>query len=552
MSLSINNNSLSLNAQRQFAEHSTEVGKLISRLTSGARIGGASDDAAGQAVSARMSANVKGMSQAMRNINDATSMLQVADGAMANISDSLQRLRELAVASGNGSYGDRDRNTLQAEANQILRQISDVGNQTAFNGQSVFAQDTTSIGGDSAIRNVLDGLKSGWLGAAEDLIQQYYGIQGRGATITVNLTDSDGPSNVLASVSGNGGAMSLNLDMADFGGAASPDGGGAPMYSDRIVAHEMTHAVMLSATSFNFNGASWFTEGTAEMIHGADERLRGDIANAGGVANLVAGFQSSFRYSGGYAATRYLHDQLKSAGVEGGIKGLMQYMSNNAGSDLSTALNAVSDGEYADVAAFESDFLANGASYIATRMDLNNEDTGAIGGFDADGGAVRSATGVMQDVAATSPDKPLRNFKVIMPENGGHTGVKRVQVQAGAGASSNDLIELQFSAMNASALGLSDIDLKNTGVALLRIDQAIDFVDRQRVASGASSNRLDFVASNVQTGAANLESSRSRIQDVDYASTTVQLTRAQILQQAASAMMTQANGEPRAVLALLR
>lgn len=550
MSLSINNNSLSLNAQRKFAEHGSETGKLIARLTSGARINGASDDPAGQAVAARIASGLKGMSQAMRNINDATSLLQVADGAMANISDSLQRLRELAVASGNGAYTDADRGTLQQEANQILQQISQVGNDTRFNGKTVFAEDSTSIGGDAGKRNVLDGLKAGWLGAAEDLVQKYYGIQGKGSTLTVNLADSDGAGGVMASVSGSRTALSLNVDMADFGAARTPDGGTAPQYSDRVIAHEMVHAVMASATGLDLSQHQWFTEGTAELIQGADERLAGDIAAAGGVANVVAGFRDTYKYAGGYAASRYLHEQLKGQGVQGGIKGLMRYLSDNEGADLGTALNAVSGGRYADVAAFEAEFLDKGVDYINTRMDLRNADTGAIGGLDADGGAVRTARGVVQDVAATAPDKPLRHFTVIMPENGGGTGVKRVQIQAGARA--DDLIELQFASMNAGALGLSDLDMKNTGVALLRIDQAIDFVNQQRVAVGASSNRLDYVASNAQSTSLNLETARDRIQDIDYASTTVKLTRAQILQQAASAMMTQANGEPRAVLALLR
>jgi len=550
MSLSINNNALSLGAQRKFAEHTNDATRLIARLTSGARIGGASDDPAGQALATRMTSGLKGLSQAMRNINDATSLLQVADGAMANIGDSLQRLRELAVASGNGSYSGSDRATLQKEANQILAQITQTGNGAQFNGQAVFAQDSTSIGGDARTRNVLDGLKSGWLGAAEDLISKYYGIEGRGATLSVNLKDSDGAGGVLASVSGNGAAMSLNIDMADFGAAATADGGSAPQYSDRIIAHEMAHAVMLSSTSFDFNGADWFVEGTAELIQGADERLAGDIANAGGAAGVVAGFQSTYKYSGGYAASRYLHDELKAIGVDGGIKGVLQYMSQNTGADLSQALNAVSVGKYADVAAFEADFLAKGADYIATRMNLTNADAGAIGGLDADGGPSRNARDVVGGAFLTSADKPLRNFKVEMPENGGHTGVKRVQVQVGAG--SGDLVELQFSAMNAAALGLADLDLNNTAVSLLRIDGAIDFVGRQRVAAGASGNRLDLVAGNTQTSSVNLEAARGRIQDVDYASTAVKLTRAQILQQAASAMLTQANGEPRAVLALLR
>lgn len=106
--------------------------------------------------------------------------------------------------------------------------------------------------------------------------------------------------------------------------------------------------------------------------------------------------------------------------------------------------------------------------------------------------------------------------------------------------------------MNASALGLCDLDLHNTAVALLRIDDALALVGEQRTQVGAYSNRMDVVASNNQTASMNLEASRGRIQDIDYAGDTVQLTRTQILQQAASAMLTQANGEPRAVLALLR
>jgi flagellin len=551
MSLSIHNDSLSLRAQRQLAEHTAEASRQIGKLVSGARINGAADDPAGQAVSARMSSQLRGMSQAMRNINDGTSMLQVADSAMANITESLQRLRELAVQSGNGAMSDSDRGVLQQEADQILQQITQVGNETTFNGEKVFAQDETSIGGsDARKRVVLDGLKTGWLGSAEEMIKKYYGIEGKGSTITVNVSQNTGPNGELASVSGNAAAMSLNIYMDNFGTAATPDGGSGPQYSDRIIAHEMAHAVMLSATSFNFNGAGWFTEGTAELIQGADERLKIDIANAGGVASLVSAFDSTYKYAGGYAASRYMHDELKGMGVEGGIKGVMQYMSRNQGADLSAALNAVSKGKWASVAAFETEFRANGAAFINTRMNLTNADTGAIGGLDADSGPSRNSRDVVQDVALSSSDKPLRNFKLEMPELGGNTGVKRMQIQVGAQAS--DLIQLEFSAMNVRALGLADLDMRNTGVTLLHIDQAIGFVDKQRVSVGAASNRMDIVASNVQTSQVNIEAAKSRIQDVDYASSTARLTRAQILQHAASAMLTQANGQPSAVLALLR
>jgi flagellin len=558
MSLSINNNTLSLNAQRRLAEHTDDASRLIAKLSAGSRIESASDDPAGQAISARMSSQLRGMSQVMRNINDGSSMLQVADSAMANIGDSLQRLRELAVQSGDGGMSDKDRGALQQEAVQILAQISDVGKSTQFNGQTLFSQDTSSIGGDAKVRKVIDGLKTGWLGSAEAMIKKYYGIEGDGAGLKLDLDNTDGPSNVLAYVQGTVGSgkwsnLSLNLDMADFGGGSTADGGGSPMYSDRIVAHEMTHAIM--ARSMNFSSLpQWFVEGTAELIHGADERLRGAVAG-GGAAGVVSGVTSSaFSYEGAYAASRYLHDKLKEAGVEGGMKGLMSYLHENQSANLDTALNAVTKGAIADSSAFLSDFHANGVAYISTQMNLTNADTGAIGGLDADGGPSRNAKDVVSDVGFTDAEKPLQGFKFDFGtfDDGATTGVNRMQIQVGAGTSKDDLIELQFSAMNASALGLADLDMTKTAVALLHIDQAIDFVDKQRIVTGAAGNRLDMAAANTQTSSINLAASQSRIQDVDYASSTAKLTRAQILQQAASAMLTQANGAPNAVLALLR
>jgi flagellin len=556
MSLSINNNILSLNTQRRLAEHTADAMKAIAKMTSGARIDGASDDPAGQAIASRMSSNLRGMSEAMRNISDATSMLQVADSAMASVGDSLQRLRELAVQSGSAGNSRSDRAAMQQEAVQILAQISQVGAETAFNGQAIFAQETTSIGGDSRKRNVIDGLKTGWLASSESMIAKYYGIDGDGATLKLNLY-TDVAWGVLASVSGNTQAngkvtdLNLNLDMADFGSGTTADGGAAFLYNDRVVAHEMVHAVM--DRSMNMSSLpGWFQEGTAELIQGSDERLANAIAGSGAAAIVSGVTGSGFSYEGAYAASRYLHDKLKELGVEGGMKGLMIYLNKNQGATLDTALNAVSGGQIADSAAFLNDFHANGVAFISTKMNLANADTGAIGGLDADGGPSRNARDVVSDVGTTSAEQPLQHFKMEFPEIGGNTGVRRVQIQAGPGTTSDDLIELQFSAMNASALGLADLDMDRTAVALLHIDQAIDFVDKQRVSVGAASNRLDMAAANTQTSSMNLAASQSRIQDIDYASSTARLTRAQILQQAASAMLTQANGQPNAVLALLR
>jgi len=173
MSLSINTNVNSLFAQRQSSSVGTDLARTVTRLSSGLRINSAADDAAGLAISERMTSALNGATQAARNINDATWLLQVADSGMSQVTDNLQRLRALAVQAGNSTYAPNDRAAFQQEALQLLNGITQVGQQTVFNGAPVFAQDTTSIGGDARQRTVLDGLKTGWLTQAESLVKQY-------------------------------------------------------------------------------------------------------------------------------------------------------------------------------------------------------------------------------------------------------------------------------------------------------------------------------------------------------------------------------------------
>lgn len=558
MSLSITTNVQSLASQRALKTHTTEQEKLIGRLTAGTRINAAMDDPAGQAIAARMSSGQRGINQALRSISDGSSMLQVAEGAMAGVVDSLQRLRELAVASNSAGKSDQDRAAMQTEAVQILAHINQVGEQTRFNGETLFSQDQVSIGGDAKKRAVLDGLKTGWLSASEKMLKNLFGIEADGVKLTVDLDRTDWTGGVLASVSGRVvpggdgkyGDVHLNTNMAAFSPGETRDGGSAPMYSDRIIAHEMAHAVMSRAMNFD-PLPDWFKEGAAELIHGADERVRSSVASGNSIAAIVDGVGAgNFEYEGGYIATRYMHDQLKGMGVDGGIKGVMQYLMRNGGATLDTALDAVSGGRIASTSAFLSDFEAHGADFVATKMNLDNADTGAIGGFDADGGAVFDARKVVANAGDNNAEDGLAKFEVVYPELGGAIGVRRVQIQAGENA--GQAIELRFSSMNAHALGLADLDLRNGAVALLHVDQALDFVNQQRVAVGASSNRLDMAANALNTDAVNLAAAKERIEGVDYATSAAGLTRAQILQQAASAMLAQANSQPRAVLSLLR
>ncbi|MFO1381651.1 MAG: flagellinolysin [Chitinivorax sp.] len=551
----------SLFAQRQLDTASSGNSQALRRLSSGLRVNSARDDAAGLAVGERLRAQINGANQAWRNTNDSVSLLQTADGSLSKINDMMQRMRELAVQANNATLQASDRQALQAEANQLTQEISSIAKKAEFNGQNVFSQADASIGGDKDRRAVLDGLKLGWLEESEQRIKKFYGIVGDGAlTMDVNLNSSDGAGGKLAYVSttavgGNGQwqNITLNLDMADFTPPNLPNGGSAPYYNDRIIAHEMVHAEMSRSMDFN-SLPNWFKEGAAEFIHGADERLNADYAGGGGWAAMIAAFNAdsvaaSAGYSAGYAALRYMHDKIKAAGGAG-VKDIMTYLSNNAGSTLDQALTNASHGAFANLAGFQTAFQTNGNAFVAA-MNLTNADTGAIGGADTDGGTVLNATDIMLDRGQRAGSNVLDGFKLNFPTQGGGSTVKEYQFQVGANA--DQTIKTQIQSFSAISLGIDDIDLVQLPTfAIAHLDEALDFVNRQRANIGAVLNRLDATATNLQINAENTSAARSRIMDADFAQESAVLTRQQILTQAATAMLSQANSQPNMALSLLR
>lgn len=557
----IASNPYSLNTQRHLDQTSQGMARTLQRLSSGLRVNNAADDAAGLAIGTRMEALIRGERQSVRNINDAISMVQVTEGAMGSIADSLQRVRELAVQAASDSLSSSDRAALQEEASALLQGVTQVSQQTQFNGKQVFAQTTGSIGGDDPnIRAVVDGLRLGWLEEAETLIGDSFGIYGDGASLTVNVTFTDGAGGVAASVSGvgaPGGKVTnqfLNIDMADFSPPNLPNGGNAPFYNDRIIAHEMVHAVM--GRSMNFTALpNWFKEGAAEFIHGADERLAIDYNGGAGLAGMLAAFNAdsvaaSAGYSAGYAALRYMHDEIKAAGGDG-VKDIMTYLSANAGSTLDQALANASGGAFAGLADFGTQFNAAAAGYIAG-LDLTNADTGAIGGLDADGGAVKSAISVLTDRGTQYSEQPLTSFQLTWPSGiTGGTGAQQMAFQVGA--ASKQTINVSVGGVSAINLGVDGVDLTNQATrAIVHIDQAIEHLAAERAKLGGVMSRFDMATQAARLSEENTSAARSRVMDADFAQETAELTRKQILQQAGTAMLAQANAFPNLALQLLR
>jgi flagellin len=141
MPQTINTNVSSLNAQRNLSTSQTSLATSMQRLSSGLRVNSAKDDAAGLAIAERMNAQVKGMNVAIRNANDGISLAQTADGALATVSDALQRMRELAVQAANGTNGTGDSANLDAEYQQLSSEITRLASQTKFNGKAILDAD---------------------------------------------------------------------------------------------------------------------------------------------------------------------------------------------------------------------------------------------------------------------------------------------------------------------------------------------------------------------------------------------------------------------------
>ena len=553
--LNINTNISSINAQRNLDRQQASLSRSLERLSSGLRINSARDDAAGLAVSNRMTTQINGFTQAVRNANDGVSLLQTAESALEETTNNIQRIRDLALQASSDTLSDDDRVSLQREVDQLLDEINRVNDTTQFAGKALFTKAGSSDYADQNRSATIKGLQYYWLSESEQRIEEYYGIKGDDQLLRVNLDTSDGVGGVAASVSGyvdtDGKTigMYLNIDMADFEPPNLPNGGTSPFYNDRIIAHEMVHAVMGRATNHDAL-PGWFKEGASEFIHGADERLAADIA-ASDVATVVSNFGSiatSAGYSASYAATRYLHDEIKAAGGNG-IKDIMVYLGQNASADLDDAITNASSGAFTNLADFSSDFTGgNGAAFINS-MDLTNEDTGAIGGFDADGGEIFTKESILPNTDSGS-SQPLENFKLVIED--AYEVFDSTDFSLQIGADSAQALDIELGGFGTWELGLYQLDItSNAGDAIRMADSALGYIDSQRGTVGAIINRLDSTMRNISAVSESLAGSRSRIVDADYASETTSLSRSQVLQQAGIAVLAQANVQPNQVLSLL-
>jgi flagellin len=488
MAAVINTNIASLNAQRNLNTSQTSLATSLQRLSTGLRINSAKDDAAGMAISERFTTQIRGLNQAARNANDGISLAQTAEGSMVEVSNNLQRIRELAVQSANATNSTSDRQALQAEVTQLVQEIDRVANQTEFNGLKLLNGDFSSqafqIGANAGQTITVSSLAN----ARTSALGQSYEAKATGSTaVTAALQAGDLTINTKAIV-------------ASTAGTGGPANGLAADSANRIAAAINSSQSDVSATA----NATVTTQGTTVA------------SSAGTMGATAAGTLTINGVALSFAAGEFA-DANSIAQNQTAILNKINGVSAATGVSARTGTTGIelvgADGRNIDVAV-----------------------SGAAGGFSVANMGLTAA-------ATTSGTITLNSTNGEAITLGGNNETR-------AGFTDGQVINRVAGGTSIAQIDISD----STGAAaaIASVDAALKTISSSRADLGAIQNRFSSVVANLQTTSENLSASRSRIQDTDFAAETANLTRGQILQQAGTAMLAQANSLPNGVLALLR
>lgn len=522
MAAIINTNIQSLNAQRNLSSSQSQLATSMQRLSSGLRINSAKDDAAGLAISERMTTQVRGLTVAMRNANDGISLAQTAEGALGSLGSNLQRIRELAVQARNATNSAEDRAALDAEVQQLKAEVTRVAQQTSFNGT-----------------NLLDG-------SFTNMAFQVGANQGQtidiSAIVNANVDalgtwDSVAVPAKLTGSTIEGGSAQVTIPGSSTFALKAPVSNGATPADFSYSVFDIT--VNGSATPVTITPSP----ATAATPTEARNNLLAGLQNAG-IPNLTFALDSSGNISVANSSTTNVALSPDAASPLGD-----DALTAVAGKNVATggmAAAAVSiNGVTLQLPAQESaskrvnDLVTqiNAASYTAP----NSKVTAAI----VNGGLVLTSGDGNISVGAVSP-ATANDLKAATGLTEGNTIDGDANFIAGART---------FASAQANVQGfekLNVLDAEYADNAILAMDAALKAVNGARATLGAVQSRFETTVENLSVNSENLSASRSRIMDADFATETANLSRTQILQQAGTAMVAQANQLPQQVLKLLQ
>lgn len=578
----INHNISSMNANRQYGVVTGYLAKSAEKLSSGYKINRAADDAAGLTISEKMRSQIRGLGQASENAQQGVSLIQIAEGAMAESQEILHRMTELSVKSANGTNTKEDRSAIQKEIGELSLELDRISESTEFNTMKLLDGSVSKSISPAAEKKLLEYIKGSWLNDGLARIDAATGWQ-LNEDIQMEVTLSSLGNSVMASMGswpgGNRFVLDINRDMIPtFMDYAESGPLIEQLYSDRMIAHELTHAMMYhNDTSRLSDIPKWFTEGVAEAVHGSDDYRFGDV-NAASVLSAydeLKEFDFDISapniecYSVGMLAVGYLYNY-DGDGVDDHTEwnALMEGFSASPrgtsfsdlfraayGKSLSNVLKEFEDG--ADAARLDADPVTALQTYFGDTCGF------VIGDPYADPldnphqepeGAVANNPNI---TPISNPEETItdpisgKNITFIWPE----IGVNRA-MPIHVGTSADQYIEFTIGAMSSKSLfGNDGVDASTQHGAresLKVIEKALDYVSSERSKLGAVQNRLEHTIKNLDQTTENTQAAESRLRDVDMAAEMVTYSKNRILAQAGESMLVQANQQPNGVLSLLQ
>lgn len=509
MGLRINTNVASLNAQRNLNSTSKALGRSLERLSSGSRINRAGDDAAGLAISEGLQSQVRGLRQAVRNANDSLGFLNTAEGALAEITNITQRLRELAIQAANGAIGNKERGFLDDEMEALLEEFNRISTQTEFNGTKLldgsFVNTDLQVGVNKGetISFTIGDARTSSLGAlatqsgAQNAIgydSQSFSLTLGAAATTISVTDS------LDTLSNSGNSYSAIAVAAAINAQSGTTGISADLQDTIVQVNDIDSGVL---------GAVGATSSGDFTINGIEI-----VGSVGTVADLVSTI-NNFSSSTGVKAELVSGstDDIQLVAADG----------RNIDIDILSSTAAVSTGDFL-IEAFAED------SNVQTASALNRLFTAVGNALSGEGFSGRIFTGAVELSSAET---------VII----GGTNQSR----------SVGFSESVVAVDTASAVFSIDISTQsNAQNALATVDATLTQLNELRSSLGAVQNRLESTIRNLSIGLENISAAQSQIRDADIAAETAELTRNQILQQAGIAVLGQANTSAQVALSLLQ
>lgn len=580
MPLIINTNVAALNAQRQLVQSGNEMSQAMERLASGRRVNTARDDAAGLAISNRQTSQIRGLNQAIRNANDGVSLIQTAEGALDEVTNILQRMRELAIQSANGIYSDVDRATLDAEVQQLKDEVDRIALSTTFNGQPLLDGSLSNVAlqvgseANEIIDLEIQGFSTSSLGGASgDIVgEETTGLGALSAftaaaaatTLVVNdislsdLSDatvgallSDKLSSINADLDGKGVEVTSLVSVEATAAANGILTGGSTSLTLALVdengnttTYTISDTASLNELSNKINADTTIDSKISDdgrLILSATNATSITVTDASGASGLPTGAtnyslvftDTSSERNGVKVEMGAIDDALAEAlGID-----MQDDDGNLVGSVIADADTAALNAGDLIINGVEIGSIADGATAaphvdnVIQAINLLSQETGVV--------AYESTTaGTSIELRSTTGDE----ISIEYGENAtaatvqAATGFQERNAAEGGGSVSGIRIDTAAGAQSA-------IDV---------IDVALEQINATRSDLGAINNRLDFTMSNLANVSEKTSAARSRILDADYAAESSMLSRAQVLQQASQAMLAQANAQPQQVLQLLQ